>query len=192
MNSALIRIPARLRSEGDFPASNRAIRLCFLLKLSLSVAAFLICYFGADLITTTLLNRPRLAPYLQLAGVLIIFQAVFDAATNCFIGLDLMQYSASTQVIYSVLKSVLSPALILLGFGITGAITGYVFGILVAGVLGATILFTKYARTIGTAISQHAVKLSTLLDYSLPLYVARFLNRLPHAVSKPSSRALCI
>lgn len=177
MNSALIRIPARLRSEGDYPASNRAIRLGFLLKLALSVTAFLICYFGADIITITLLNRPGLVPYLRLAGVLIIVQAVFDAATNCFIGLDLMQYSASTQVIYSVLKSVLSPVLILLGFGITGAIAAYVLSIFLAGVVGAVILFKKNgcARTTGTAIAQHVVKLSTLLDYSLPLYVAMIL-----------------
>lgn len=172
MSSALIRIPARLRSEGDFPASNRAIRLAFFLKLSLGVVTFLICYFGADTITIILLNRPGLVPYLQFAGVLIIFQAVFDAATNSFIGLDLMQYSASTQILYAVLKSVLSPVLILLGFGIMGAIAGYVLGIFVAGVLGAVILFTKYTRTTGTAILQHAVKLSALLDYSLPLYVA--------------------
>jgi O-antigen/teichoic acid export membrane protein len=176
MNSALIRFPARLRSEGDYRASNRAIRLGFLLKLSLSVAAFLICYFGADWITITLLNRPSLTPYLQLAGLLIIFQAIFDAANNSFIGLDLMQYSASTQILYSVLKSVLAPALILLGFGIGGAIIGYVLGMFVAGAVGATILFTKYAHSTAAATSQQTVKLSALIDYSLPLYVATILS----------------
>jgi O-antigen/teichoic acid export membrane protein len=172
MNSALIRIPARLRSEGDLAASNKAIRLCFLFKLALGVAAFLICYFGADSIAIILLNRPGLVPYLQFAGVLIIFQAIFDAASNAFIGLDLMQYSAGMQILFSVLKSVLSLVLILLGFGIVGAIAGFVLGFLVAGVVGAVIIFMKYARTTGTAILQHAVKLSALLDYSLPLYVA--------------------
>ena len=36
INSAPIRMPARLRSEGDHSASNRAIRLYFLLKLALA------------------------------------------------------------------------------------------------------------------------------------------------------------
>ncbi len=172
MNAALIRFPAALRSQGDYLSSNRVIRLGFLLKLSLSVTAFLICYFGADTIATTLLNRPGLTPYLQLAGLLIIFQAIFDAASNSFIGLDLMEYSASTQILYSVLKSLLAPVLILLGFGISGAIGGYVTGILVAGIVGTGILFTKYARSMRTAIPKQAVKLGALIDYSLPLYVA--------------------
>jgi O-antigen/teichoic acid export membrane protein len=176
MNAALMRFPAKLRSEGNYLASNRAIRLGFQLKLSLSLIAFLICYFGAEAITTNLLNRPELTPYLQLAGAIIIFQAFLDAASNSFIGLDLMNYSASIQILYSVVKSVLAPALILLGFGIGGAITGCVLGACVAGIVGTTILFGKYARSRNThvqaGISQHGVKLNDLLDYSLPLYVA--------------------
>jgi O-antigen/teichoic acid export membrane protein len=144
------------------------------------VIAFFGCYFGADAITTILLNRPELAPYLQLAGVLTIFQTFFDAAINSFIGLDLMQYSAGTQILYSVVKSVLAPALILLGFGIRGAITGYVLGVSVAGLVGTTIMFSKFARStnthVQTAMCQHAVKLKELLDYSLPLYVASILS----------------
>jgi O-antigen/teichoic acid export membrane protein len=174
MNSALVRFPAKLRAEGDYDASNAAIRLAFLLKLSLSVAAFFVCYFGADTITTIVLNRPDLTQYLQLAGFIIVFQAIFDAASNSFIGLDLMQYSAGTQILYSALKTVLAPALILLGFGIGGAIVGYMIGYLVAGALGALILFTKYAHST-TATSQQTVRLSALLDYSLPLYAATII-----------------
>jgi stage V sporulation protein B len=175
MNSALLRFSAKLRSEGDIAGSNRAIKLGFLLKLYLSVAAFLICYLGADTLATTLLNRPDSAPYLQLAGLLIIFQAILNAASNSFIGLDLTQYSAGTQIIYSVLKSTLAPILILLGFGIGGAIIGYIIGVLVAGVFGATILFAKHARPTSSTTSQQTVQLSTLINYSLPLYLASLL-----------------
>jgi stage V sporulation protein B len=176
MNSAILRFSAKLRSEGDITGSNRAIKLGFLLKLFLSIAAFFICYFGADLIATALLNRPDSTPYLQLAGLLIIFQAIFNAASNSFIGLDLMQYSAGTQILYSVLKSTLAPALILLGLGIGGAIGGYILGYLAAGSLGAIILFTKYASSTSAGISQQTVRLNALLDYSLPLYVAAILT----------------
>jgi O-antigen/teichoic acid export membrane protein len=176
MNSALVRFSARLRSEGDYEASNKAIKLGFVLKLFLSIAAFLICYFGADIIAATLLNRPGLASYLQLAGLLIVFQAIFDTASNSFIGMDLMQYSAGIQIIYSVLKSTLAPALILFGLGIGGAIVGYIVGFVVAGAVGATILFTKYTRSVSEVVPEHAVKLSALLDYSLPLYVATILS----------------
>jgi stage V sporulation protein B len=176
MNYALVRFPAKLRSEGDLSGSNRAIKIGFLLKLLLSLAAFLVCYIGADRIATTLLNRPDSAPYLQLAGTLIVFQALFNAASNAFIGLDLMHYSAVIQILYSALKSTVAPILILIGFAIEGAIAGYIIGLIIAGAFGTIILFAKHARPIGrTKPSQQPVQMSQLIRYSLPLYLAALL-----------------
>jgi len=58
-----------------------------------------------------------------------------------------MHYGASTQILYSVLKSTIASALILLGFGIEGAIVGYILGTFATGIVGASILFTKFARS---------------------------------------------
>ena len=176
MNYALIRLPAKLRSEGDYKGSNRAIRLGILLKLSLSVAAFLICYFGADLIATTVLNRAELAPFLRLASILIVFQTLLEATSNSFVGLDFMQYSASIQILYSILKSVLAPAFILIGLGLAGAIAGHLVGIFVAGLTGAAILFTKHVRSTGDTSGSSSVKIGMLLGYGLPLYLAAILG----------------
>jgi len=176
MSYALVRLPAKLRSERDYEGTNRSIRLGFLLKISLSVMAFLICYFGAEMIATAVLNRSELAPYLRVASVLIVSQAVFDAASYSFIGLELMEYSASMQILYSILKSVLAPVFILLGFGLAGAVAGYVLGILVAGVAGAVILFVKHVHPTRGVRSPSSVKLGSLLGYGLPLYLAAVLT----------------
>jgi O-antigen/teichoic acid export membrane protein len=176
MNYALVRLPARRRSEGDYYGASRVIRLAFLVKLFTSAVAFLICYFGAEMIAATVLNRPELASLLQLASVLIVFQAVLDATSSSFIGLDLMQYSASIQILYSILKSVVAPALILIGFGLAGAISGYVLGVAVAGVTGATILFTKHARSTGEMSDSVSVELGVVFRYCLPLYLAAILS----------------
>jgi O-antigen/teichoic acid export membrane protein len=87
-----------------------------------------------------------------------------------------MQYSATVQVTYSMLKSVLAPAFILVGFGLEGAIAGYVLGILRAGVTGTIILFTKYVHHERNVAKGSSVRLSTLLEYGLPLYLAAMLS----------------
>jgi len=99
MSYALVRLPAKLRSENDYQRANRTVRLGFLLKMSLSVTAFLICYVGAEAIAATILNRPELAPYVRLASTVIVFQALFGAASNSFIGLDLVPHAASMQIL---------------------------------------------------------------------------------------------
>ena len=64
---------------------------------------------------------------------MIVFQAILDATNNAFIGQDLMQYSASVQILQATLKGALAPVLVFVGLGITGAIWGYVLALAVAG-----------------------------------------------------------
>jgi O-antigen/teichoic acid export membrane protein len=172
MNSALVRLPARFRSEGDHAKANRLIRLGFLIKLGVSAVAFLICYTGSTVIAASVLNRPELAPFIQLASLMILFQAIYDATNNSFIGQDLMQYSASTQIMQALLKGTLGPVFVLIGLGITGAISAYVLAVAAAGVTGATILFRKHARSSDRAMDPASKEIRALLRYGLPLYLA--------------------
>jgi O-antigen/teichoic acid export membrane protein len=175
MNLALVRLPAKLRAEGDYERAKRLIKLGFLLKLAISIAAFFICYAGSTMIATTVLNRPELAPFLQLASLIIIFQAIFDATNNSLIGQDLMQYSASVQIMQATLKGTLGPALVLIGLGVLGAVSGYVLALAVSGLASATILFTKHARSLKHTSGSVSMELRELLSYGLPLYLAAIL-----------------
>ena len=176
MNYALIRLPARVRSEGDPARANRLIMLGFAVKLTVSIVAFLICYFGSTGIATIVLSRPELAPFIQLASLMIVFQAIYDATNNSFIGQDLMQYSASTQIMQAILKGTLGPALVFIGLGITGAISGYVLALAAAGATGATILFTRHARSSTRTTDLASMEIRRLLAYGLPLYLANTLS----------------
>jgi O-antigen/teichoic acid export membrane protein len=176
MNSALIRLPALARSEGDQARANRLIRLGFAVKLTLSVVAFLACYFGSADIATIVLNRAELAPFIQLASLMIVFQAIYDATNNSFIGQDLMQYSASVQIMQAILKGALGPAFVFIGLGITGAISGYVLALAAAGATGAAILFTRYAHSSIQTIDLAPMEIREMLGYGLPLYLASVLS----------------
>jgi len=172
MNSALIRLPARLMAERNYARANRLIRLGFLLKLATSAVAFIICYLAAPAIATTVLNRPALVPYVRIASLMILTQPLVDGTVNAFIGQDLMQYSASVQITWSTLKGVLQPVIVLVGFGIAGALYGYVFALATAGLVGASILFARHVRSPGQATDSVSTDLHALLGYGLPLYIA--------------------
>jgi O-antigen/teichoic acid export membrane protein len=176
MNFALVRLPARLRAEGDFARANRFIRLGLLLKLAISTVAFIVCYLGSTLIARTVLNRPELGPFLQIASLMIVFQAVVDATSNSFIGQDLMQYSAGVQIMQAVLKGTLGPALVLVGLGIAGALSGYVVSLAAAGLTGATLLITRHARSSNQTTNPASMDVRALLGYALPLYLALVLS----------------
>ncbi len=174
MSYALVRLPAKARSEGDLARANSLIKLGFLLKLAVSTFAFLICYAGSTVIATTVLNRPELAPFVQLASLMILFQAIYDATSNAFIGKDLMQYSAAIQIMQALLKGTLGPTLVFIGLGITGAISGYLLALAAAGTTGASILFSKHARSLARTDASEEIR--ALLGYGLPLYLAGVLS----------------
>jgi stage V sporulation protein B len=176
MNSALVRLPARFRSEGDHAKANRLVRIGFLIKLGLSAVAFLICYTGSRVIAASVLNRPELAPFIQLASLMILFQAIYDATNNSFIGQDLMQYSAGMQIMQALLKGTLGPVFVFIGLGITGAISAYVLALAAAGATGASILFTKHARSSDRATDPASKDMRALLAYGLPLYLANVFS----------------
>jgi len=176
MNYALVRLPAKSKSDCDPARASRLIKLGFLLKLTVSTIAFLICYASSTLIATTVLSRPELGPFIQLAALLIVFQAIYDATNNSFIGQDLMQYSAATQIMQAVLKGTLGPALVFIGLGITGAISGFVLALAAAGATGAAILFTRHVRSSGRTTSLASTELRAMLGYGFPLYAAAILS----------------
>lgn len=62
--------------------------------------------------------------------------------------------------------------LILAGFGVLGAITGYWSSYAVAGIVGTLLLFMKYARSARRASNSLSTELRVMLGYSFPLYVA--------------------
>jgi O-antigen/teichoic acid export membrane protein len=176
MNSALVRLPARLRSEGDHARANRLVKLGFLLKLAISAAASIVCYTGSTVIASVILNRPELTPFIQLASLMIVFQAIYDATNAIFIGQDLMQYSASVQILQATLKGAIAPVLVFVGLSITGAIWGYVLALAAAGLTGATLLFTRHVRSSGRTTSLASTELRTMLGYGFPLYAAAILS----------------
>jgi O-antigen/teichoic acid export membrane protein len=172
MNSALVRLPAKLRAEGNSLEANSLVRLGFLLKLTISAVAFLIFYVGSTVIATAVLNRPELVPYLRLASFMIVFQAIVDATNNSFIGEDLMQYSAGVQIMQAVLKGTLAPALVLIGLGIAGAIWGYLLSLVTAGLIGAILLFARHVRSSCRTANSASMELHAMLGYGMPLYIA--------------------
>lgn len=179
IEEALVRFPAKLRAEGKTDAAHRVILSATKLRLCIGFALSVITFLLSDPIAIHLLKRPEIGSYLKIASIVILLQGVFSAAYSAFVGLDRMGQSALLKSIMSVVKSSVSPALIILGFGITGAVTGHVLGYAVAAVLGLLMLFlNRYYRKSGKLSEERNHSESpvrSLFRYSLPLYFSSLI-----------------
>ena len=179
INHGLIRFSASLRSKGQtsqlIPLIKHGLVFKLLIGLIISTANFAFSGYFASY----LLGRPELEPYIKIASISIIFQVIATTATSSFVGLDRAQYNALTTNLQAIGKVVISLALVLLGLGVAGAVTGYVVGYIIASIAGVALLFAALrSHTKNEDQSHFTQDLKTLISYGLPLYVSVLLTGL--------------
>ncbi len=134
-------------ARGELATARRmtknAIIFTLLTGSGLSLASFLL----ASPLATFVLHRASLTPYVQISSPLILSQAVLTAVTLAFIGWRSPAYTTTLNIMQAALKLVLAPTLILLSFGVIGAITGHVLSYAVAATVGIILIFYAKLRT---------------------------------------------
>ncbi len=77
----------------------------------------MVSFVFSDYFALYVLRRPGIGVFIRLVSLLIICQILFSTSNSVFVGLDRMELSAATPVTETVVKVVLAPLLIVLGFG---------------------------------------------------------------------------
>lgn len=176
INQSVIRFTANLNTRGETQRLIRIIRHAFLLKALVGTLLFVLSYSLADFSASSLFQRPELAFYIRIASISILFQVIFAVATSAFVGLDKTEYSALAMNVQAIAKTIISIALVLVGFGVAGAILGYAAGYVIAAFVSVLTLFLVLRKKQGNLGSQTSEDLRTLLHYATPLYISILLT----------------
>jgi O-antigen/teichoic acid export membrane protein len=171
---ALTRFGASLRSQSKFRELASMIGSGLLFNLIVDLFVFSLVFGLSDLLAATVLHRPAMGQLVALASLMILFQGLFNLSYNAFVGLDRMGRSALMLVLRDATRVILSPLLIILGFGVAGAISGQIFGWILASLLGLWVLLVvrRGLRKSGETELQDGVAsdIKTMMSYGLPLY----------------------
>ena len=181
VSTALTRFSAKFKSDNEPQRVAGMLKSAILFKLLLSTAIFILCLFFSETLATQLLNRPSIAPLVRLASIAIPFQLLLGVAGSAFLGLDHMEHSASTTNVQSIVKAVFGPVLILLGFGVVGALMAYDLSYAAAATSAIFILFFYHYRSLkcnikGARATDTLNDLRVMLSYGFPLYVSGLLG----------------
>jgi stage V sporulation protein B len=184
INQGVIKLTANFRSNGENYRIQRIIYCGLILRIATGTLMSVALFVFAEPFATLLLNRPDLYPYLRIVSLLILFQAIYTTAYSSFVGIDKAEFSALTLNLQAIMKSSLSIALILIGFGLLGALVGSIIGYAIAGICGAILLKTLLSKR---QIVQHSIsqdishkdilksEMKALVYYCMPIYAAFLL-----------------
>ncbi|WP_232702081.1 flippase [Halobacterium wangiae] len=129
-----------------------------------------------------LIGVPSLVPYLLVAALYVAVSAFSSFFGSLFQGFNRVTWTAATRIITRVGQLVFVVAFIMLGYGVVGALFGYIAGLAVSTVFGGYVVYTRFYSTYERA-DEPAERLSRrLLEYSIPLTATRGANVLDKKV----------
>ena len=178
IDQGITKYSASLRTKGKKDRIVKLLAHGILFKTTLATAAFAVCLIFADQFSILILNRPDMTGYMQLASIIIVFQAIHTTIGAAFVGVDRTEYSALTATIQAVVKVVAAPALVIIGLSIAGALIGSVLSFLVASLLGICFLIVKIYRPLNhsnPSTEPFSNNLRMLIRYGLPLYASALI-----------------
>jgi O-antigen/teichoic acid export membrane protein len=154
-----------------------------ILGIALSFLSLLLSGF----IAVDIFRRPITA-LIQVSSFTILAGAFSTATQAAFIGRENMQLNSVMLVFQALFRAVLCPALVVLGFGASGAVVGYTVGLLGGGLVGVFLMFEIYSSLSQENGSVEPLRvwetMKFMFRYSLPLsfssifssFLAQFYN----------------
>ena len=177
VSQGITKFIAGFRSSGEEAQIKKIVKYGLLLRTLTGIAIFAVNYLLADQLATVFLQRPELAPYIRIASLSVLFQALYTTGSAAFVGLDKTEYEAFTANIAALTKAITSITLVLLGFGVAGAVIGHVASFLGASITALSILFilTQSLRNVDKKTPAMLATFHTLIRYGAPLYISLIL-----------------
>jgi O-antigen/teichoic acid export membrane protein len=179
IGSAMTRYIANLRGANK----EEEIRDLILAGLTFEVAVGLALSFSslllANFIASTVFQRPESASFIAIVSISIVSGSLLTASQSVFIGFERMGLNSFTLICQSLVKIAIAPVLVLLGYGVLGAVIGYTLSFLGAGIIGLTTFYLVLFRPLRrrrTGNSHIRKALKTMLSYGVPLSIASILG----------------
>jgi O-antigen/teichoic acid export membrane protein len=174
--SAIMKFLAEYRRDGDRQKIQEIIISGFTLNLTVGIVATLTVLLLSGFLANQVFRLPELALVIRILSISIFSQALLTTSTAVIIGFERMDQSILVQILYAIVKILIGPALVLLGFGVAGAAWGHSLAFLVAGCIGALFVYI-YNRDL--MLIRDFVKRETyqaIIVYSYPLFLAGLLT----------------
>jgi O-antigen/teichoic acid export membrane protein len=178
VNVAVTRYAAYYLSVGKPEEARRFSRNAVLFLTTFGLLLTAINYAAAGVLSSQLLHRQEIAQFVQVASVVILGQAVFQASTAALIGWNSMKLVSASQAVQAILKMGLSVGLVLTGFGVMGAVLGQAASFLLAGALAASALYVMRLRGPQGGLKTFARDIREMIRYGLPLFAGSLISGL--------------
>jgi O-antigen/teichoic acid export membrane protein len=174
INSALTKEIANLRVQEKKEQIHDVMMSGVIFELVSGVLLSVVCYAIAYPLALVISpeNSAQLSVYISIMSLSIFAGAIASAASGIFVGFERMKLNSAVQVLQSIVKTALGPLLIVLGFGVFGAVTAATVAVLAGGVISIVIVYYALFRPLHRCRNGKCdvkATLKPMLQFGLPL-----------------------
>lgn len=144
--TAVTRYVSYHMSIGETEKASRYAQAAILFSLLAGAMFTIVSYASASWVSSVLLHRPGLQPYVALASLTIFGQSLLLTGIAASTGWNSMGRASMSNILQAGLKMTASPILIILGFGVSGAIVGHAASYVLAGAVSAGLLYAHRVK----------------------------------------------
>ncbi|MEM1797454.1 MAG: oligosaccharide flippase family protein [Zestosphaera sp.] len=173
IDSALVKYVSKFNALRKEEIVKEVVFKGLVLKLFVVSVVSVVNYLFAFELSTTLAERPELAYYVSLTSILTFSTALMNSFLAIMTALGRMKLRSFVMIMQSLTKLLLSPLLVLLGFGVLGALLGHIASYVVSCVAGFVVMlgYVKLKKP-----RENIVRSYDLVRFGLPLYLSGLLS----------------
>lgn len=134
----------------------------FRIQAGIAVIFFLLYFFASPLVAS-LFKDQSLVPYVRYGALIIIFQSLFSVFLGYLNGLKRFKQQAGLTLFYAIVRVILMVGLVLLGYSIFGAITGFI--------LATAISLFLSVHLYKLAIQRKVLSTKKVLGFAAPIFL---------------------
>jgi O-antigen/teichoic acid export membrane protein len=179
MNSAVTKYTAQYSAERKPQRVRRILLAGLVFEVILGLALSFLSLLLSGFIAADIFRRPITA-LIQVSSFTILAGAFSTAAQAAFVGWENMQPNSVMLVFQAFFRAILCPALVVLGFGASGAVVGYTVGLLGGGLVGVFLMFEIYDSLTEKDDSVESLRvwntMKFMFRYGLPLSFSSIFN----------------
>lgn len=146
--------------------------VAMLISIVIAAVAMLLSGFLA----VNVYHNPAMAPMLELSALLIIFYSLFNLTLAALIAIDKVKQGTALYLIYALLQLGVATLLVVLGYGVLGAIAGLGIGLIVPSVIG---IYWIARHLGGRFVGPRRAVMRHVLEFSVPVSASTIAAQVP-------------
>lgn len=175
IDSAVINYLAIYREEGRRDELRSVILAGFLTNFVIGLLVTLTLYGLSAYLADAVFKQNELETLIRILSVSVLATSILNTSMAVFVGFERMGRRSILSIIYSTLKSVIGPTLIVLGFGVVGVAWGLSVPLVLVSILGAVISYIYMRRLPSPSSASLIDHVRLIVRYAYPLFLGNTL-----------------